>query len=49
VWLRLLDPARVDEAGLTALGVRMVVRPSSEAVHLLVSDAGPVAQALQPI
>jgi len=50
VWLRLLDPARVDEAGLTALGVRMVVRPSSDAVHLLIGgDADPVAQALQPV
>ena len=50
VWLRLLDPARVDEAGLTALGVRMIVRPSSDAMHLLVSgDADPVAQALQPV
>lgn len=49
VWLRLLDPTQVDEAGLTALGVRMIVRPSTDAVHLLVSgDADPVAQALQP-
>ena len=48
VWLRVLDPARVDEAGLTALGVRMVVRPSTDAVHLLISgDADPVARALQ--
>ena len=49
VWLRLQDPARVDEAGLTALGVRMIVRPSSDAVHLLVGDAAPIAQALQPV
>jgi PTS system N-acetylglucosamine-specific IIC component len=49
VWLRLLDPARVDEAGLTALGVRMIVRPSSDAVHLLVGDAGALAEILQPV
>ena len=49
VWLRLLDPARVDEAGLTALGVRMIVRPSADAIHLLVGDAAAVAKALQPV
>ena len=50
VWLRLLDPARVDETALTALGVRMIARPSPEAVHLLLGDeARVVAQALQPV
>ena len=48
VWLRLKQPDRLDEAALAKLGVRMIARPSTKTVQLLVEDAKPVATALQP-
>jgi PTS system N-acetylglucosamine-specific IIC component len=49
VWLRVFDPAHIDEPGLAALGVRMIARPSPHALHLLVGDADAVARILQPV
>jgi PTS system N-acetylglucosamine-specific IIC component len=48
VWLRVGDANRVDEQMLTRLGVRLVARPSSDSLHLLMDDADPIAAALQP-
>ena len=48
IWLKVADPARLDEAALALLGVRMVARPSAGTVHLLVGEAEPIAAALQP-
>ncbi|MBY8827072.1 N-acetylglucosamine-specific PTS transporter subunit IIBC [Hephaestia mangrovi] len=47
VWLRLRDAARIDEAALPRLGVRMVAHPGGDTVHLILADAAPVAAALQ--
>jgi phosphotransferase system IIB component len=47
VWLRLCDIAQVDEDALAKLGVRMVARPASDTLHLIVGDAAPIAAALQ--
>jgi hypothetical protein len=33
---------------LTKLGVRAVARPSPDTIHLLLSNAEPIAAALQP-
>jgi len=48
IWLKVADPARLDEAALAQLGVRMIARPSAGTVHLLVGEAEPIAAALQP-
>ena len=48
VWLRVADASRVDEQGLTRLGVRMITKPTAQTLHLLLSAAEPVAAALQP-
>jgi PTS system N-acetylglucosamine-specific IIC component len=48
LWLKLADPALLNEAALTKLGVRMVARPTAGTVHLLFEDAEPIAAALQP-
>lgn len=47
IWLKLGDVGRIDRAALARLGVRMVVETRSDAVHLLVADADPIAAALQ--
>jgi PTS system N-acetylglucosamine-specific IIC component len=46
IWLRLADPARIDEALLRTLGVRMTARPGGDLVHLLVADGDAIGQAL---
>jgi len=48
VWLRVADTTRIDEGALTKLGVRTIARPLPDTIHLLLSDAEPVAAALQP-
>ena len=48
VWLRVADASRVEEHKLTDLGVRMIGKPTAQTLHLLLSDADPVAAALQP-
>lgn len=48
VWLDLADPARVDEAALTRLGVRMIARPSASSLQLIVDGADAIAAGLQP-
>jgi PTS system N-acetylglucosamine-specific IIC component len=48
VWLHVQDPDQLNEPALSRLGVRMVAHPTSETVHLLVSDAESIAAALQP-
>jgi PTS system N-acetylglucosamine-specific IIC component len=47
VWLKLRDAARIDEAALVRLGVRMIARPDGSVAHLIVADAAPIAAALQ--
>jgi PTS system N-acetylglucosamine-specific IIC component len=48
LWVDLADPARADEAALRQLGVRMIARPSANALHLILgADAAPVAAGLQ--
>jgi PTS system N-acetylglucosamine-specific IIC component len=48
LWVDLTDPARADEAALRQLGVRMIARPSANALHLILgADAEPVAAGLQ--
>lgn len=47
VWLRLGNIAQADTDALTKLGVRMVARPASDTLHLIVGDAAPIAAALQ--
>jgi len=48
LWVDLADPARADEAALRRLGVRMIARPSANALHLILGgDAAPVAAGLQ--
>lgn len=48
LWVDLADPARADEPALRQLGVRMIARPSANALHLiLAADAAPVAAGLQ--
>jgi len=48
LWVDLADPARVDEAALRQLGVRMIARPSANALQLILgADAAPVAAGLQ--
>jgi PTS system N-acetylglucosamine-specific IIC component len=48
LWVDLTDPARADEAALRRLGVRMIARPSVNALHLILgADAASVAAGLQ--
>ena len=48
LWIDMVDSARVDEAALMALGVRMIARPSAGALHLIVgNDAAAIAAGLQ--
>lgn len=48
LWVDLADPARADEPALRQLGVRMIARPSANALHLILgADAAPVAAGLQ--
>jgi PTS system N-acetylglucosamine-specific IIC component len=48
LWVNLADPARADEAALRQLGVRMIARPSANALHLILgADAASVAAGLQ--
>jgi PTS system N-acetylglucosamine-specific IIC component len=48
LWVDLADPARADEAALRALGVRMIARPSANALQLIVgAEAAAVAAGLQ--
>jgi PTS system N-acetylglucosamine-specific IIC component len=48
LWIDLADPARTDEAALRKLGVRMIARPSANALQLIVgADAAAVAAGLQ--
>ena len=48
LWLDLVDPAQVDEAALTTLGVRLIARPSPATLQLIMgNDAAAVACALQ--
>ncbi|MEG3151367.1 N-acetylglucosamine-specific PTS transporter subunit IIBC [Sphingomonas sp. ZT3P38] len=48
LWLDLEDPERVDEAGLTALGVRLIARPSPATLHLIIgAEAEAIATGLQ--
>lgn len=47
VWVDLADPAGIDEAALTALGVRMIARPSANTIQLIVDDAEAIAAGLQ--
>ena len=48
LWVDLADPARADEAALRRLGVRMIARPSANALHLILgADAASVAAGLQ--
>ena len=46
IWLRLADPARIDEPALRTLGVRMIAHPGGNLVHLLVADGDAVGRAL---
>jgi PTS system N-acetylglucosamine-specific IIC component len=48
LWVKVGDATRLDEIALTKLGVRMIARPNSQTVQLLVADAEPIAAALQP-
>jgi PTS system N-acetylglucosamine-specific IIC component len=48
VWLTLTDPARIDEAALRALGVRMIARPAGGLQLILGAQAEAVAAGLQP-
>jgi len=47
VWVDLGDASLVDADALKNLGVRMIARPASDTVHLLVDDADSIAAALQ--
>ena len=48
LWVDLADPARADEAALRELGVRMIARPSANALQLILgADAASVAAGLQ--
>jgi phosphotransferase system IIB component len=47
VWLELGDVALLDADALKKLGVRMIARPASDTVHLLVENADSIAAALQ--
>jgi len=48
LWVDLADPARADEAALRRLGVRMIARPSANALHLILgAGAASVAAGLQ--
>jgi PTS system N-acetylglucosamine-specific IIC component len=48
LWVDLADPVRADEAALRRLGVRMIARPSANALHLILgADAASVAAGLQ--
>lgn len=47
LWVDLADPGRADEAALRQLGVRMIARPSANALHLILgADAASVAAGL---
>jgi len=48
LWVKVGDATRLDEIALRKLGVRMIARPNSQTVQLLVADAEPIAAALQP-
>jgi PTS system N-acetylglucosamine-specific IIC component len=47
VWIDLADPARIDEAALGRLGVRMIARPSANSLHLIIDKADAIAAGLQ--
>jgi PTS system N-acetylglucosamine-specific IIC component len=48
LWVDLADPGRADEAALRQLGVRMIARPSANALQLIMgTDAAAVAAGLQ--
>jgi PTS system N-acetylglucosamine-specific IIC component len=48
LWVDLADPARADEAALRKLGVRMIARPSANALQLILgADAAAIAAGLQ--
>jgi len=48
LWVDLADPGRADEAALRSLGVRMIARPSANALQLIMGDeAASVAAGLQ--
>lgn len=48
LWVELADPARIDEVALSALGVRMITRPSANALQLIVGAGAPaIAAGLQ--
>jgi PTS system N-acetylglucosamine-specific IIC component len=47
VWVELGDVSLLDADALKNLGVRMIARPASDTVHLLVDDADSIAAALQ--
>lgn len=48
VWVDVADAGKVDEAALAALGVRMIARPSANAVQLIVgNDAAAIAAGLR--
>ncbi len=48
LWVDLTDAARIDEAALRALGVRMIARPGTNALQLIIGgDLSGLATALQ--
>jgi PTS system N-acetylglucosamine-specific IIC component len=48
LWVDMVDSARVDDAALTSLGVRMIARPSASSLHLIVGNgAAAIAAGLQ--
>lgn len=47
LMLRLVEPAKVDEPALRELGLRAIVRPGDEEIHLLVEGAEPIGRALE--
>lgn len=49
VLLRIESDEKVDEAAVMAAGVRAAVRPSPRVVHLMTSDAEPLAAALRAV
>ena len=48
IWLRLHDAEAIDRAALERLGVRMIVRPTADTLHLLMSGADAIALAFHP-
>ncbi len=48
LWIDTVESARIDEAALTSLGVRMIARPSARTLHLIVgNEAAAIAAGLQ--